>query len=136
MPLRLFIDAIYALRPIELARFAPIVIAHRTDPVAAALLAQAETYLVTDFTTAFDPAIPGPIALGGGVIPHLTGVPEKIAGVVRAAGHAPEIHVVGDGSVGAIILAMRAVGITVDETMFSAIAASVRERMTAATTAV
>ena len=30
MPLRLFIDGIYALRPIELARFAPLVVAqHR-----------------------------------------------------------------------------------------------------------
>jgi glucosamine kinase len=123
-----FIDAVYALRPIELARFAPLVIAHRSDPVAAKLIAQAEQHLVYDFTTVFDAAMPGPIALGGGVMPHLTGVLTGIADVVRAAGHVPDIHLVADGAVGAIVLAMRAVGITVDEAMFKAIAASVSER--------
>lgn len=128
MPLRLFIDAVYALRPIELARFAPLVIAHRSDPVAARLLEEAERYLLIDFATAFDAAMPGPIALGGGLMPHLTGVPMKVANLVRAAGHTPDIHLAPDGAVGAIVLAMRAVGITVDEAMFGAIAASVSER--------
>ena len=63
MPLRRFIDAVYALRPIELARFAPLVVARRGDAVAAALLAQAERYLLTDFTTVFDATMPGPIWL-------------------------------------------------------------------------
>ncbi len=122
------IDAVYALRPIELARFAPLVIAHRHDPVAAKLIAEAEQYLVADFATVFDAAMPGPIALGGGVMPHLTGVPTGIADVVRAAGHAPDIHLVADGAVGAIVLALRAMGITVDQPMFDSIVASVNER--------
>src|SRR5690606_23649282 len=42
MPLRDFIDAVYAMRPIELAKFAPLVLANRDDPVAAGLLAQSE----------------------------------------------------------------------------------------------
>ena len=121
------IDAVYALRPIELARFAPLVIAHRSDPVALKLIARAEQYLITDFATVFDKGMPGPVALGGGVMPHLTGVPIGIADVVRAAGHLPDIHLVADGAVGAIVLAMRAVGITVDQAMFDSIAASVSE---------
>jgi N-acetylglucosamine kinase-like BadF-type ATPase len=127
MPLRQFIDGIYALRPIELARFAPLVVKHRGDAVAARLLAMAESYLVSDFATAFDPAIPGPIALGGGVIAHLTGLPTAIGEVVRRAGLEPDIHFVVDGSVGAIVLAMRAVGLTVDDAVFARVAASLAE---------
>jgi glucosamine kinase len=127
-PLRQFIDAIYALRPIELARFAPLVVADSDDPVAAKLIAQAENYLITDFATLFDPVMPGPIALGGSVIPHLTGVSAGIAKLVSAAGQLPDIRVVTDGSVGAVVLAMRAVGIRVDEVMFQTIAASIAER--------
>jgi glucosamine kinase len=128
-PLRQFIDAIYGLRPIELARFAPLVIFHRTDPVAAALIVQAEKYLLIDFATVFDANTPGPIALGGGVMPHLTELRSHIADHVRASGHAPDLQLVTDGSVGAAVLAMRAAGMVVDVAMFEIIAISVRERV-------
>lgn len=123
--LKLLVDAIYALRPIDLARFAPLVISHRNDAVAAAIIAAAERHLVADFKTAFDPTMPGPVALGGGVMPHLTGVPTAIAEIIRAAGHVPDIRPVTDGSVGAIVLAMRSVGIAVDAGTFATISASV-----------
>jgi N-acetylglucosamine kinase-like BadF-type ATPase len=124
MMLKLFVDAVYAMRPIELAKLAPAVIANRQDPVAAGLIARATDYLASDFAVAFDPAMPGPVALGGGVIAHLSGLPDAIANVVRAAGHIPDIRPVVDGSIGAVVLAMRASGITVDEPMFAAVAAS------------
>lgn len=128
MQLRQFIDGIYTLRPIELAKFAPLVIAHRDDAVAARLIAEAERYLVSDFALAFDPSRPGPVVLGGGVVAHLTGVRTGIADILRRAGQDPDIRVAGDGSVGAIVLALRAVGVSVDETMFQRIAASVAQR--------
>lgn len=127
--LRYLIDSIYAIRPIELAKFAPLVIAHRRDDaVAARLVADAERYLVADFTLAFDPKMPGPIVLGGGVIPHLTGVARAIADVVRAAGHTVDIRAATDGSVGAAMLAMRSIGLAVDEAMVATLTASLRER--------
>jgi glucosamine kinase len=132
MPLRLFIDAIYALRPIELARFTPLVIAQRGDAVADALIAEAERYLVGDFTTLFDPSLLGPIVLGGGVMPHLGGVAAGISNVVLAAGKQPDIQLAADGSVGAVVLAQRAIGATVDVAMFKTIAASIAERQAAA----
>ena len=113
VPLRFLIDSIYAMRPIELARFAPLVIAHRADPVAAALLAAAEGYLLKDFSMVFDPAMPAPVGLGGGIIPHLTGLPDAIARLVREAGHTPDVRLVTDGSVGAVVLVLRAAGIAV-----------------------
>lgn len=134
MPLRHLIDAVYAMRPIELARFAPLVIANRTDPVAARLLAEAEAYLVQDFSMVFDPAMPAPVGLGGGIIAHLTGLPQAIGGLIRAGGHTPDIRLVKDGSVGAIVLALRAAGMPVDDAMVRRISASLAER--AARTAV
>jgi glucosamine kinase len=128
MPLRLFIDGIYALRPIELARFAPIVIKHRGDAVADALVARAETYLIGDFATAFDRAVQGPVVLGGGVMPHLTGVPTGISAIIRAAGQVPDIRLAADGSVGAVVLALRTIGASVDAVMLATIAESIKAK--------
>lgn len=125
LALRQFIDAVYALRPIELARFAPLVVAHRDDTVAAQLIGQAEAYLLHDFRTAFDPNISGPVALGGGVIPHLKGIEVGVAAIVREAGQVPDIRAVVDGSVGAIILAFRATGRPVTEALFQRVVAAV-----------
>ena len=128
MPLRQFIDGVYALRPIELARFAPLVFKHRGDAVADALIAQSECYLVSDFGTLFDQAMDGPVVLGGGVMPQLTGVATGIAEMLRAAGKEPDIRLAADGSVGAAVLAMRKVGIDVGEATVASIAASIKER--------
>jgi N-acetylglucosamine kinase-like BadF-type ATPase len=127
-PLQLLINAIYAMRPIELASFAPLVIANSDDAIAANLLAEAEGYLLADFQRVFSPDMPGPVVLGGSIIEHLKGLPAAIAQVMRAAGHAPDIRRSGDGSVGAVVLALRHQGIDVDEAMLADIAASVTAR--------
>ena len=128
-PLRLFIDTIYnKMRPIELAKFAPQVIANRDDPVAAALLAQSERYLLEDFRLVFDPAMPGPVVLGGSVAAHLSGLPAAVAALVRDAGQEPDIRLAGDPSVGAAVLALRHQGVSVDEAMLMQITASMAAR--------
>ena len=128
-PLRLFIDTIYnKMRPIELAKFAPQVIANRDDPVAAALLAQSERYLLEDFRLVFDPQMPGPVVLGGSVAAHLTGLPATVADLVRGAGHEPDVRLAGDPSVGAAVLALRHQGVSVDEAMLKRITASMAAR--------
>jgi len=133
MPLRLLVDTVYSMRPIELANFAPLVIANRGDEVAAQLLAQSERYLVADFEMVFDPAMSGPVVLGGGVAPHLSGLPAAIAEVMCAAGHEPDIRVSGNGAVGAAVLALRHKGVTVDEALQKAVAASVSAHAARAT---
>lgn len=129
-PLRHFIDAVYAMRPIELAKFAPQVIANRTDPVAAALLAQSEAFLLANFRRIFDPQVRGPVVLGGSVAAHLTGLPAEISRLLTAAGHEPDIRLAGDGAVGAAVLALRHEGIVVDEAMLQHISASMAVRTT------
>lgn len=127
-PLRHFIDAVYAMRPIELAKFAPHVVANRDDPIAAALLAQSEVFLLADFRRIFDPEVRGPVVLGGSVAAHLKGLPAEIAKVLTAAGHEPDIRLAGDGAIGAAVLALRHQGITVDEAMLQRITASMAAR--------
>jgi N-acetylglucosamine kinase-like BadF-type ATPase len=134
LPLSRLVDAVYAMRPIELAQFAPLVIAHRGDPVAGRLLEEATRWLVEDFAAAFDPGLPGSVALGGGVMPHLTGVAEGVAALIRAAGHVPDIRPVADGSVGAAVLALRAAGLAVDAPLFATVSASIAARKATAGT--
>ena len=131
--LQIFIDRIYRLRPIELAQFAPLVLANPTDPVAAELLAQAEKYLVADFEHIFDPALRGPVVLGGSVAAKLGGLPRAIAARLAAAGHEPDIRLAGDGAVGAAVLALRHQGVTVDAPLLHRIAASITSRTKAVT---
>ena len=82
------------------------------------LIAEAERYLIADFAMAFDAAMPGPIVLGGGVMPpwrrrrRYRGDRPRGRGRARHPGRR-------DGSVGAAVLAMRAIGVTVDEAMLS-----------------
>jgi N-acetylglucosamine kinase-like BadF-type ATPase len=128
-PLRHFIDAVYAMRPIELARFAPQVVANREDPIAAALLAQSEAFLLADFRKIFDSSIRGPVVLGGSVAAHLTGLPAKITKVLEAAGHEADIRLAGDGAIGAAVLALRHQGVLVDEAMLQRITASMAARL-------
>ena len=128
-PLRHFIDAVYAMRPIELARFAPQVIANREDPIAAALLAQSEAFLLADFRKIFDPAVTGPVVLGGSVAAHLMGLPAEITKVLEAAGHEADIRLAGDGAIGAAVLALRHQGVLVDEAMLQRITASMAARL-------
>lgn len=128
MALRFFIDAIYKMRPIELATFAPLVIACHNDAVAADLLARAERYLLEDFRLVFDPAMPGPVVLGGSVAAHLPGLSSGLATLLRAAGHVPDIRLAGDGSIGAAVLALRHMGVVVDEPMLARMTASVAAR--------
>jgi hypothetical protein len=52
---------------------------------------------------------------------------------MRKVGHEPDIRLVRDGSVGAVVLALRAVGVMVDEAMVQRIAASLATRATAIT---
>lgn len=133
--LRDFIDAVYAMRPIELARFAPLVLANAGDPVAADLLTQAKDYLLADFRLVFDPAMTGPVVLGGSVAANLGGLPEAVEEIIRAAGLTPDIRLAGDPSVGAAVLALRHQGVTVDEAMLARIASSMASRAKAAASA-
>ena len=129
-PLSLFIDAIYTIKPIELARYAPHVIANPQDPEAAALMVQAEAYLLEDLRLVFDPGTRGPVVLGGSVASRLPGLPAAVTEFLHKAGHEADILLAGDPSIGAAVLALRHQGVTVDEAMLKHIVASMAARAT------
>jgi len=109
--LRLLLDAVYALRPIELARFAPLVFAVSDDEVAGGIITDARAALHTTLGAIDSADVRGPVVCGGGVLGAL-GLPiDGLNGVT-------EVRSVADGAVGAAVLALRVNGTVVDRPVF------------------
>lgn len=117
--LRALISALYARRPVELAAFAPLAFATYEDPVARAILVGASAALADLVTAVRAPDLPGPVVVGGSVILHgLLAAPAALrADLVLPAGDTPVVAV-GDGVVGAAVLALRHAGVEVDDVEF------------------
>jgi len=111
--LHALVRAVYALRPIELARFAPLVFAAGDDSTAGRIRTEARAALRDALTAVHDPTVRGPLVAGGGVLAAL-GAPVGVRDV-------EEVRLVADGTVGAVVLALRADGVTVDRAMFDRI---------------
>ncbi|MDR2453202.1 MAG: hypothetical protein LBD51_01325 [Bifidobacteriaceae bacterium] len=115
--------ALYSGRPVELARFAPLVFGAAGDAVADAILAEAGQALTAALRAVAKPGVSGPVVCGGGVLSHhpqlaqraAAGLPPGLAGAVR---------VVPDGVAGAAQLALRATGQDVGEDVFQRLAGS------------
>lgn len=124
--LRLMLDAAYALRPIELARFAPLVFAAAGDDVAEQIVADARAALHTTLKAIDSAEVRGPVVCGGGVLSAM-GLPvEGLVGVT-------EVRSVTDGTVGAAVLALRHNGFAVDRALFERVRESLavlRSRLT------
>ncbi|MHA7986029.1 N-acetylglucosamine kinase [Rathayibacter sp. CAU 1779] len=109
--LKHLVDEVYALRPIELARFAPLVFAAGDDPLATTIIADARAGLHTTLASIDSADVRGPVVCGGGVLGAL-GLPvDGLEGVT-------EIRKVADGAVGAAVLALRDNGVSVDRELF------------------
>lgn len=109
--LRLVLDGVYGLRPIELARFAPLVFAAGDDEVAAQIVRDARSALHTTLAAIDSAEVRGPVVCGGGVLGVL-GLPiDGLAGVTEARS-------VPDGAVGAAVLALREEGVEVGRAVF------------------
>ncbi|MDQ6739163.1 MAG: N-acetylglucosamine kinase [Actinomycetota bacterium] len=121
------VDALYDLRPVELARFAPLAFEaaqnkSAPDPVAREILEGAARALSGTLGAVIDPSTRGPVVFGGSILSRdsplassversLPGPALEGAGVIRVA----------DGVVGAAVLALRHAGVTVDAAVYSRI---------------
>lgn len=123
------VDRLYAMRPIQLAEFAPLAFAaaEQGDTIAAHILVEAQRSIVETLAAVSDPAVHGPAVLGGGVLARFDELPDQIAASQRALGHEPDVRRVQDGIVGAAVLALRAAGISVDDAVFATIVRSLAE---------
>jgi glucosamine kinase len=126
--LQLLIERLYALRPVELARFAGLAFAAAAagDPVASAVVRDAADALVRTLDTVRDPALDGPIVLGGGTLALHPTLVARITAEHTRGGSAPEVHVVADGALGAAVIALRTASVTVDAPVFATLARSLR----------
>jgi glucosamine kinase len=111
------VDALYALRPVELSRFAPLAFQARDDEIARAILADAASALAGTLGSIRDPGVDGPVVLGGSVA--TSGL---LAGILP--GDTPPITV-PDGVVGAAVLGLQHAGIRVTDDIFRRITADV-----------
>ncbi|MFV0254067.1 MAG: N-acetylglucosamine kinase [Beutenbergiaceae bacterium] len=113
------VELVYAKSPLALAALAPIVFADPADPVSVDIVDRAATALADLVASVHDADLPGPLVIGGGV---LNGQP-RLAGATLAkladSGIEPSVLTVGDGLVGAGVLVLRRLGLTVDDTNFA-----------------
>lgn len=114
------VSAVYARRPVALAELAPLAFSRPDDPVARAILVHASRALADLLDAVRVPGLDGPIVVGGSVMVRgmLTAATDLAAHLVpTAAGRS--VVPVPDGLVGAAVLALREVGVPVDEPMFA-----------------
>jgi glucosamine kinase len=119
---RQLVSALYARRPIQLAEFAPLAFVTAEDPVAREILSEGAAALADLLSTVRQPGLTGPVVVGGSVLVRgfLTG-PAELRDRLQLP--AEEVLAVGDGVVGAAVLALRRAGVTVDERLFERIRA-------------
>jgi N-acetylglucosamine kinase-like BadF-type ATPase len=118
--LRDAIDVLYALRPVELAAFAPLAFeaAAAGDDVAVAIVAAAGEALARTLRGVLEPEVDGPLVLGGSVLSRQPTIAGRVVEEFRLAGFRADVVTVDDGTVGAAVLALREAGVDPDEAMF------------------
>lgn len=104
-------------RPVELSRFARLVLEVPQDEVAADIVRRAGDALVRTWHSVADGHAPTVTVLAGGVLNLFDALREQISARIG------QTIVVGDGLVGAGVLALRALGVQVDEELRIRIAA-------------
>ena len=117
------VRAVYKMRPVELARFAPLVFeaAEHGDDMALQIVADAAQALAATLAAVVVPDISGPLVLGGSILSQQLAIAER---VVRSLHDPADFITVSDGLAGAAVLALRHGGVDVDDTVFARIHAS------------
>jgi len=117
------VRAVYDLRPVELARFAPLVFeaAEHGDDVALQIVADASDALAATLAAVVMPDIGGPLVLGGSILSQQPAIAQRVA---RALDASANVITVSDGLAGAAVLALRRGGVDVDAVVFDRVRAS------------
>lgn len=106
------VGALYAPPPIELAALAPLAF-EETDAVAYGILSAAGEHLADTLTAVLRG--PGPLVIGGSVLARTSPVRDAFLARLGASADGLDLRPVGDGAVGAAVLAVRAAGGVPDE---------------------
>lgn len=101
------VESVYAMRPVELAAFAPLAFTGG-DPVAESILRRAGEHLADSLAAVLRG--PGPLVIGGSVLARDGAVRDAFLQGLGDAAADLELRPVADGAVGAGMLALRAGG--------------------------
>lgn len=112
---------VYAMRPVELAQFADLAFGLPGDDVAGGLVERATATLAHTLRAVAVPGVDGPVVLAGGVLAHNPRLAAGVEALCAPAMPRARFTVVSDGAVGAVVLALRGVGATVDQPVFDTI---------------
>jgi N-acetylglucosamine kinase-like BadF-type ATPase len=114
--LQRLIEALYALRPVQLARFAHLAFAAADDgdELAARIVSEAADALLHTLEAVIDPRVTGPVVLGGGTVARHG----ELAARITAAHPGAEVVHVSDGVLGAAVLTLRQASVAVGEAAF------------------
>ena len=100
-------EIVYGMRPVQLARFAPVAFTVGDDAAAVAIVEGASQALARTLGTVLDDGIDGPLVLGGSVLLHQATVAAAVETSFRRQGGAGHVVRVADGVAGAAALALR-----------------------------
>ncbi|MDQ1530762.1 MAG: glucosamine kinase [Microbacteriaceae bacterium] len=112
------IDRVYAERPVQLARFAPLAFRAGGDPAARDILTEAAASLARTLAAVRPAGSAGPVVLGGSVLGALLAGDSTLAEPLTTALGPAERIPVRDGLAGAAVLALLRRGIAVDDEIF------------------
>ena len=122
--LRRLTEIVYDMRPVQLARFAPLAFAVGDDAAAGTIVEGASRALARTLGTVLDAGIAGPLVLGGSVLLHQATIAAAVEASFRHQGGNGDVIRVADGVAGAAVLALRNRGVDVDAAGFARIDAS------------
>lgn len=111
--LQRMVTAVYRLRPVEIARLAPL--AFVDDPVAHEIVERAIACMSRTLAAVLRHDRPGPLVLGGSVLARQPRMAQALA--ASAGPTVTGTITVTDGTIGAAVMTLRAHGITVDEAL-------------------
>jgi N-acetylglucosamine kinase-like BadF-type ATPase len=112
---------VYAMRPVRLARFAPVAFTVGDDAVAVAIVEGASAALAHTLGTVLDDGIDGPLVMGGSILLHQASVAAAVVTSFRRQGGKGQVVTVADGVAGAAVLALRHHEVDVDPALFARI---------------
>jgi N-acetylglucosamine kinase-like BadF-type ATPase len=117
-------EIVYGMRPVHLARFAPVAFAVGDDAAAVAIVEGASQALAHTLASVHADGIDGPLVLGGSVLLHQPTLAAAVETSFRRLGGVGDVVTVADGVAGAATLALRHRGVAVDRAVFARIDAS------------
>ena len=119
--LGLLTEVVYDMRPVGLARLAPVAFTVGDDAVAGAIVEGASHGLAHTLGSVLDSDIDGPLVLGGSILLHQATVAAAVETSFRDRGGTGPVVRVADGVAGAAALILRSRGVAVDPAVFARI---------------